>query len=58
MIKPSIKQQIKQKPYLSECGYTVQCENVAIGQVCIRTKDFNNVTLTKLDLVVLLEKMS
>jgi len=53
----SIKQLKKQKPYMSECGYQVKCENVGIGQVCMYTKDVDHITLTKKDLVELFSRM-
>lgn len=57
MEKPTIKQLIKQKPYTTECGYEVKCENVGIGQVCMHTKNHTHVTLTKKDLVELFSRM-
>lgn len=57
MKEPTIKQQIKQKPYTTECGYEVKCDNVGIGQVCMYTKDIDHITLTKKDLLVLLSRM-
>lgn len=47
----------KQKPYVSECGYQIKCENVGVGQVCMYTKNLTHVTLTKKDLVELFSRM-